>query len=184
MNIDFVGRHQHVDERAKAHTEEKLTKLAKFLHEPIEIRVTFAHEKHRQQVEIHVSHKQGTLQTEENHDVLLEAVNLATETIERQARRAHEKSIDRRRRADRAHEEDLHWPVEVLEAASLGNGIPPRIVKSSRLLIKPMTVDEAALALHGSKNDFIVFFEATSSQVQVLYRRRDQNFGLIAPDWE
>ncbi|MGB6995373.1 MAG: sigma 54 modulation/S30EA ribosomal C-terminal domain-containing protein, partial [Thermoanaerobaculia bacterium] len=65
---------------------------------------------------------------------------------------------------------------------SVGEGRSPRIVKSSVLSIKPMSIDEAALQLEDSKNDFVVFRDAASDQVSVLYKRRDQNYGLISPE--
>jgi putative sigma-54 modulation protein len=73
--------------------------------------------------------------------------------------------------------------MEVHERDSVGSGSKPRIVKSTLLTIKPMTVDEAALQLEGSKNDFVVFRDSASERVAVLYKRRDQNYGLIAPEF-
>ncbi len=57
-----------------------------------------------------------------------------------------------------------------------------RVIKSSLLQIKPMTIEEAALQLEGSKNDFVVFRDAVNDRVSVLYKRRDDNYGLIAPE--
>jgi putative sigma-54 modulation protein len=71
--------------------------------------------------------------------------------------------------------------MEVLERESVGGGTPPRIIKSSRLEIKPMSLDEAALQLDASKNDFLVFRDAASDRVSVLYKRKDSNYGLIVP---
>ncbi|HEX4955590.1 MAG TPA: ribosome-associated translation inhibitor RaiA [Thermoanaerobaculia bacterium] len=182
MNIDYVGRHYQPDDKIRGYTEDKLQKVLKFLDEPIEVRITFGSEKHRHIAELHVAHRHGVLQAAEQHDHMTDAVNLAVDKLEKQARRSKNKAIDKRRRANRALEEELHWPVNVIEGGSLGVGVEPRVIKSSRLDIKPMTVEEAALALGDSKNEFIVFLESGSHRVHVLYRRRDHNFGLISPE--
>jgi putative sigma-54 modulation protein len=57
------------------------------------------------------------------------------------------------------------------------------VIRSSRLQIKPMSIEEAALELDGGKNDFVVFRDAASDRVSVLYKRKDNNYGLIAPDF-
>jgi putative sigma-54 modulation protein len=90
--------------------------------------------------------------------------------------------VDRRRRANRFAAEDRHWPFDVLERESVGKGAAPRIVKSSRLEIKPMSLDDAALQLETSRNGFVVFLDAESEKVSVLYKRRDDNYGLIVPE--
>ena len=93
--------------------------------------------------------------------------------------------LDRRRRAARNAEDQSLWPVDVVERGSLGGagngGI--RIIKSSLLRIKPMTIDEAALHLESSENGFVVFRAATHDRVSVLYRRKDEHYGLIAPEF-
>ena len=61
-------------------------------------------------------------------------------------------------------------------------GDTPRIVKRGSLQIKPMRLDEAALALQDSKNGFLVFRDAVSDQISVLYKRKDSNYGLITPE--
>jgi putative sigma-54 modulation protein len=72
--------------------------------------------------------------------------------------------------------------VDVLAGDTVQAGGRPRIVRSSYLDLKPMTLDEAALALAGSRNGFVVFVDADSDRVNVLYKRRDENYGLIAPE--
>ena len=110
-----------------------------------------------------------------------EAINAGVDKLEKQARRSRKKYMDRRRRAQR--QDDHHWPLEVLEAASVADGSQPRVIKTSRLPIKPMTIDEAALELDGSKNDFFVFRDSGTDRVSVIYRRKDAHYGLIAPDF-
>jgi putative sigma-54 modulation protein len=182
MNIEFVGRHIELDDRIRRRAEEKLGRVVKFLREPIDVHVTLEAEKHRQIAELRVSDRHGQfLSREENHD-LLEAIEIAVDNVEKQARRARARTVDRRRRGRRANGETPGWPVEVLARESVGQGGAPRIVRTSTLEIKPMSLDDAALALEGSRNGFIVFRDADNDRVSVLYRRHDDDYGLIAPE--
>jgi putative sigma-54 modulation protein len=181
MNIEYIGRNFHLDERMRAHAAEKLEKLTKFVDEPIEGRVTLETERHRHRAEIHLTHRRGVLTAAEETDgTMFDAINLATEKIEQQARRAHKRLVDRRRRGDR---NGHRWPVEILERASVGGGGEPRVIRSTHLRIKPMTIEEAALALEASKHEFVVFRDSASDRISVLYKRKDENYGLIAPEF-
>ena len=182
MNIDYVGRHVDLDDRIRTHTEQKLGKVLRFLFEPIDVRVTLDSEKSRQIAEIHLSHRHGALHAREENSDVFDAIDLAVEHLGRQAQRSRQRAVDRRRRAGRETTGAREWPVEVLDRESVRRGTPPRIVKSSRFEIKPMTLDEAALQLDTSRNDFVVFLDAESGRVSVLYKRRDENYGLIAPE--
>ena len=180
MNIDFVAHSIQLDDEIREYAHTKLNKLTKFLDEPIEVRVSLAQERHRCQADLRVAHRFGLIQAAEETDDVLDAINLAVDKAGKQARRSKKKFMDKKRKADRNN--GNQWPVEVLEKASLSGGATPRIVKSSVLSIKPMSLDEAALHLEGSKNDFVVFRDAKTDQVSVLYKRKDSNYGLISPE--
>lgn len=184
MNIDYVGRNVEIDDRIRSFTERKLAKkVTKFLQEPVEIRVTLETEKHRSIADLHISHKHGVLQATEETGDLYEAVNQAVDKVEKQARRSKNRAIDRRRRADRETTNGKRWPVEVLARESLAAGASPRIIKTTHLPIKPMSIEEAALWLEQGKNEFVVFRDAGNDRVSVLYKRKDNDYGLIAPEF-
>lgn len=180
MNIDFVAHSVQLDDTIRDYAESKLNKLTKFLDEPIEVRVSLAQERHRCLAELRVAHRFGLIQATEETDDVLDAINLAVDKAGKQARRSRKKFKDKRRKADRNN--GNQWPVEILEKASLNTGTSPRIIKSSFLSIKPMSLDEAAIHLEDSKNDFLVFRDANSEQISVLYKRKDSNYGLISPE--
>ena len=181
MRIEFTGRHYHVSDRVREYSEHKLDRLARFLDEPVEIHAILENEKRRQIAELHVTHRHGVLQATEESEHMRDAILACVEKIEKQARRAGKKFMDRRRRAQR--EDGHHWPVDVIEASSISGGSQPRVIKTSQLPIKPMTIDEAALELEQSKNEFFVFRDSGTDRVSVIYRRRDANYGLIAPEF-
>jgi putative sigma-54 modulation protein len=178
MKTEIIGRNVQVDDRLRRAVEAKLRKLEKFLEEPVETRVTLTAERHRHVAELHVTHRLGVLQgTEESDGNLLDAVQRAATKVEEQARRTHGKLVDKRRRGG-----NHRWPVEVLDQGSVGAGGAPQVIETSHLDIKPMTIDEAALELEGSEQLFVVFRDSLSDRLSVLYKRKDQNYGLIAPE--
>jgi putative sigma-54 modulation protein len=181
MTIEIIGRNVQIDDRLRHFAEKKLQKLGKFLEEPVEIRVTLAVEKHLQVAELHASHRLGVLKATETTDGnFQDAINRLLDRAEQQARRSHDKVVDKRRRVDRNNHP--RWPVEILEQGSIGRGSVPRVIETGHLHIKPMTIEEAVLELDGSEYGFVVFRDSTSNRLSVLYKRKDENYGLIAPE--
>lgn len=178
MNIEYVGRNYSLDDQIREYTEDHLQKVTKFLEEPVDVRVTLEVEKRRHLADVHVAHKLGVLQSREESGDMYDSIHAAMEKAEKQARRARKKLTGRKRKGNGVPD----WPVDVVDRESLSQGEAPRIIRSSRLHIKPMSIEEAALQLDGSKNEFIVFRDATSNKVNVLYKRKDENYGLIAPE--
>ncbi len=180
MQIDYVSRNFELDDRLRDYAAAKLNKLSRFLDEPLEVKVTLEQEKYRQIAELSVAHRHGLLQAAGETEEMRDTIKLVVDKLEKQARRTRKKFKDKRRRADRVNGQH-HWPVEVLARGSLGDDAP-RIIKTSTLNIKPMGLDEAAMQLEGGTNDFVVFRDTSTDRICVLYKRRDENYGLISPD--
>jgi putative sigma-54 modulation protein len=181
MQIEYTGRSNvHVDDALRSYVERKLPKVTKLIDEPIEVHVIFDVQKHRHIAEVHITHRLGIVHvTEEANSSLQDAVNLAIDKAEKQARRSAKKRLDLRRHPDRNGQ---RWPLAVLERESIGGGGVPRVVEQTHLPIKPMTIEEAALELETSEHGFVVFRETETDRLNVLYKRKDDNYGLIAPD--
>lgn len=183
MKTEIIGRNTPIDERLRKVVEQKLKKLEKLLVEPIEARITLTTEKHSHVADLHVTHRDGALQgTESTDGTFQEAVQRAVAKVEEAARRTHQKRVERRRGAADRNDRSHRWPVEILGADSVGEGRAPRVIETSQIAIKPMTLDEAALELDGSADGFVVFRDSTSDRLSVLYKRKDRNYGLIAPE--
>ena len=181
MLIEYVARDFKLEEPIRELSEEKLKRLERFLQEPITAHLVLEVEKHRQRAEVHVSHRHGDLRAAEETDTMRDSIQLVADKLEKQARRAAKKFQTTRRRADR-HVQPEFWSEEVVESSSVGRSSAPRIVESTRLHVKPMTIDEAALELDRSDTEFVVFREEQKGRVTVLYRRGDGDYGLITPE--
>jgi putative sigma-54 modulation protein len=183
MQIEYTCRNMHLDDRLRGFIEQKLQKVMKFVEEPIEVKVLLDIEKHRHIAEVHISHRLGIAQATEETGNLQDAVNLAVDKAEKQVRRFRKKLVDKRRRADRTNGHRWpRWPMEVLDSASVGDGATPRVVETTHVEIKPMTIAEAAIELETAEHGFVVFRDADTDRLNVLFRRKDQNYGLIAPE--
>jgi putative sigma-54 modulation protein len=103
-------------------------------------------------------------------------LNLVGDRLERQAKKHHEKlKIERKREGKRASPRRL-----AAFAPSHPEG--PRVIRVNSSPVKPMSVEEALLQVHGTEKEFLVFRNSVSQRVSVLYRRKDGNFGLIEPE--
>jgi putative sigma-54 modulation protein len=179
MQIDYVSRNFELDDGLRDYADGKLRKLARFLDEPVEMRLHLEQEKYRRIAELHVAHRHGLLQAAGETEAMRDTVNLVVDKLEKQARRARKKFKTKRRRADRVNGQQ--WPIEIFERGSIGEE-KPRIIETSVLSVKPMGLDEAALQLERSKNAFVIFLHTETDRVCVLYKRHDDHYGLISSD--
>jgi len=104
------------------------------------------------------------------------ALTRAMAKIEKQAVKLKKKIIDRKQ-SGRSTGRVAPEPDGHIEATPR----PPRILPARRYSVKPMTAEEAALRLSGESDQFLVFRDADTSRLSVLYKRKDGNYGLIAP---
>lgn len=183
MKIEFVGRHYQPDELIRGIASEKLKRLARLLEEPIEIRVTFEKERFLESVDVLVAHRHGSLKGRQESASMRQSLDLLVDSVTEQAKRARKRFQDRRRNAARQAQNDAHWPIDVVAQASVGDRGGPRVVRSSLLRIKPMSLDDASLELEAAEHGFVVYRDAATQRINVLFRRKDGDYGLIAPEF-
>ena len=117
--------------------------------------------------------------TEATED-LKSSVTQALEKIQGQAKKQRAKRIDKKRR--RAPMTDGEGTFNVLAGGEGADTAPGRVIESRRFVIKPLTVEEAVLALEEEGGEFLVFRNARNERTNVLYQRPDGNLGLIDPE--
>ncbi len=121
---------------------------------------------------------------QESDESMPDAINAAVDHVKRQAQKNRER-IREHHKAARGTDVVTDWTVQVLEPGRLrteNDGNRPRIIKTNNLPIRPMSIEEAALRLDDSKNEFIVFRDLDTDKISVIYKRKDSNLGLIAPE--
>jgi len=165
-------RHVEPTEGLRKHAEDKVQRIHKFLRRPIEAHVTLSVVKHRHiaEVQLRANHLDVTA-TEETGD-LYSAIDVAMSKIERQVKK-HVAKVKDHKGGNSAAEKT----APVVERRRTGG-----IIRTQRVLVKPMSVGEAVMQLKLLKNDFLLFKNAANESLNVLYRRKDGNYGLIEPE--
>jgi putative sigma-54 modulation protein len=156
----------------------------------IDVRCVLQVEKYRNICEIIMVGKDHDVKAvQESDESMQDAINSALDHIKRQAQKHREKIRDHHKNdggnAKTQAPDISEWAVQVLEPGNLREGEErtPRIIKTNNIAIRPMSIEEAALRLDDSKNEFIVFRDLDTDRVSVIYKRRDNNLGLIAPEF-
>jgi putative sigma-54 modulation protein len=180
MRVDYIARKVTLDDSFRQLTEKKLAKITKYFNDILDTRVEVEQERHLYVVDLFVKGKDFDIHSTTQHKELNAAIQDAVDKLEIQARRAKARLKDHKGRGNEARTVQ-GWDVEVLDTETTTSG-RPQIVERSSIPIKPMTIEDAILQLEKSSDQFIVFRNASSDRVNVLYRRSDNHLGLITPE--
>ena len=176
MRLDITGRHVEITAPVRQLITKRFSRLERLLNDAaVSAIITLTKEKYRLRTEIAV-HTKGDHVLRGNGEGNAWAVSIrqATEKIEQQAQTLKGKWNGRKRTA--APRIVRQAPGEAAQAQA------PRIVRNTRYAVKPMSLEDAALRVDGEGENFVVFRNAESDAVSILYRRKDGNLGLIEPE--
>jgi putative sigma-54 modulation protein len=190
MSTGIIGRNFEVTPAIRDLLDKKLAKIIdKLFDDVIDTRVMLQMEKYRNICEIIIVGKEHDVKAvQESGESMQDAINLALDHVKRQAQKNRKTLRDHHRKDGGRNKADAgavtEWMVNVLEPGHLreSGANTPRIIRTSNLPIRPMSIEEAALRLDESKNEFIVFRDLDNDRITVMYKRRDNNLGLIAPE--
>ena len=178
MRLQVKGKNVEVSESIRTYAERKLSKLEKKLPEPTQVELELAVERNASIAANHVAEatiwtKGPTLRAREASGDMKASIDQLVEKLERQVIRYRDK---RRRRPAR---DDGGPPMEATPVPEEESG--RKIVKVKQFAVKPMTAEEAVLQLELIGHDFFVFQNADTGEVNVVYSRRDGDYGHIEP---
>ena len=177
MQLQVRGRNLEVSDAIRSYAEEKLGKLDRQLTDP-RVELELIVEKNPSIAENHVAEatiwtKGPVLRAREASSDIRASIDQLVDKLERQVARYKTQGRSRRRRAARSNGPETMSVV--------GEEGEPLIVKSKQFQVGPMSPGEAVLQLELIGHDFFVFRNGDSNEINVVYRRRDGNFGLIEP---
>ncbi len=176
MKIIITGKNIDVTEALKERVTKKINKLDKFFTSETEAHVTLSVQKARQIVEVTIPFNGIVLRAEDSNEDMYSSIDRTVDLLERQIRK------NRTRLQKRLHEHDFRF-----ESIGSSEEVPEekefKIVRSKRFAIKPMDVEEAVLQMNLLGHEFFMFFNADTRQVNVVYKRKDGNYGLIEPEF-
>jgi putative sigma-54 modulation protein len=180
MVVEFTGRQVEIAPAVRALAERKIGKLSRVLPGITHVRVVLAVEKRRHHAEVTVYSPLADLVANELARDPATAVGAVFDTLTEQVKRVKTRRREApRRRAARGVAPAR--PVTTPPAEAPGDG-RPRIIRSRRFVAKPMTLEEAARLVARNGDGGLVFRDAATRRISVLFRRRDGNLGLIEPE--
>src|SRR5574341_8580 len=185
MDVVIHGRNMDVSPRLQSYVERKIERLDRYLPDIHEVRIDLAEEKSnlmgsRQIAQITVRHARGMiLRAEERSTDLFAAVDAVVDKIYRQIERYKGKQRRRGEAQDEFANYETAVQLEEEEAIPTGN-----VIRRKRFSAIPMHEEEAIEQMELLGHDFFVFLNASTNTINVLYKRRDDNYGLLEPEYE
>lgn len=175
MLVVVNGKNVEVTEALREYAEKKVAKIEKFFEKsPMGAQVTLSMERDKHVVDITIQVDGLLLRGEEKTNDMYASIDGAVDKIERQVHKFKSRINRKLREANRIV---LNPPPAHLEAAE------PQIKRTKRFAIKPMSVEEAVMQMDLLGHDFYVFSNSDTDEVNVVYRRKDGDYGLIEPDF-
>ena len=175
MRITISGKNIEVTQGLKDAIYDKLDKLDKYFTPETEAIVTLSVEKNRQKIEVTVPIKGSVIRAEEVSDDMYVSIDLVQEIIERQMRKHKTRLANRYRSA--GHFQPAYLDMDVDDTDEV------RIVRTKKFAIKPMDPEEACLEMELSGHTFFVFRNSETDDVNVVYKRKGNTYGLIEPEY-
>ena len=174
MKFIIVGRNIEVTPGLRAAVEEKIGKLDKYFNPDTEVHVTLSVEKDRQKIEVTIPVKGSIIRSEQVSNDMYVSIDLVEEIIERQLKKYKNKIVDKQQAAgscSKAYVENDYTDDEEI-----------KIVRTKKFDIKPMYPEDACIQMELLGHSFFVFCNAETDQVNVVYKRKGDTYGLIEPE--
>ena len=171
MQVMVTFRHVEPTDGLRQHAEEKVQRVHKYLRRPIEAHIILSVEKQRHIAEVLLTANHLSVTATEETNDLYSAIDLAMTKIERQVKKHTAKFKD--------HKGPNNAAATVMAGETERAGAT---IHTQRVAVKPMSVDEAVMQLKLQKNDFLLFTNAATDALSVVYRRKDGNYGLVEPE--
>lgn len=178
MKVLVRGRNVEVTDALKEYVEKRVGKLDKFLDNMGDAQVILNVENQSHKVEVTIPINGMILRGEESTGDMYTSVDMVVDKLEKQIEKYKGKLMRRRGQGD----QKVAGRAAFMEGGREEEG--PKIVRTKRFPVKPMAVDEAILQMNLLGHSFFVFPNAETEQINVLYRRKDGNYGLIEPEYE
>ena len=176
MKFEYSGRHIEVTPALKAHVEDHFKRIEHiFGNKPIRAHVIIEVERGRHRSEIVVNWRNDALTATTLNSDMYKSLSQSVDKIEKQALKLKNKVIDRSHKAVKVGEAGQR-NAELRPAPS-----GPRIISARGYNVKPVMPEEAAMLLSTDGDNFLVFRNAETERISVIFKRKDGNFGLIEP---
>ena len=174
MKFIIIGRNIDITEGLKSAVQEKLGKLERYFTPETEIHVTLSVEKDRQKIEVTIPVKGNIIRSEQVSSDMYVSIDLVEEVIERQLRKYKTKIVNQQQAGGNFQKEFVE--DEFLEDEEVN------IIRTKKFGIKPMYPEDACVQMELLGHTFYVFRNAETDEVNVVYKRKGNTYGLIEPE--
>ena len=176
MNYIISGKNIVVTDGLRDAVYDKLGRLEKFFSEDTKTQVTFSVEKERQKIEVTIPMKGHIIRAEQVSDDMYVSIEMVVETIERQVVRYKKKIIDQ-------NQDAAYFQNAFIEDEDDYDDDEIQIIRSKRFAVKPMYPEDACVQMELLGHNFYVFRNAETDEVNVVYKRKGNTYGLIEPEF-
>ena len=176
MRYIISGKNLDITEGLRSAVMEKLGKLERYFTPDTEVHVTLSVEKERQKIEVTIPVKGNIIRSEQSSTDMYVSIDLVVDVIERQIRRYKTRLMNQKHDGTSFKQEFMEQEDEVEDDEI-------RIIRSKKFAIKPMDVEEACVQMELLGHDFYVFINAETEDVNVVYKRKGNTYGLIEPEY-
>lgn len=174
MKFIIIGRNIDITEGLKSAVQEKLGKLERYFTPETEIHVTLSVEKDRQKIEVTIPVKGNIIRSEQVSSDMYVSIDLVEEVIERQLRKYKTKIVNQQQAGGNFQKEFVE--DEFLEDEEVN------IIRTKKFGIKPMYPEDECVQMELLGHNFYVFRNAETDEVNVVYKRKGNTYGLIEPE--
>jgi len=174
MKFIISGKNIDVTEGLKAAVQDKIGKLEKYFTPETEVHVTLSVEKDRQKIEVTIPVKGSVIRSEQISSDMYVSIDLVEEIIERQLKKYKRKLLEKHQGANYFKQEFIE--KDYVEEDEI------KIVRTKKFDIKPMYAEDACIQMELTGHSFFVFCNAETDQVNVVYKRKGNTYGLIEPE--
>lgn len=175
MKFIISGKNFDVTDSLKERVGKKLGKLEKFFSSQTEVHVTMSIQRNKPILEVTIPANSVTLRAEVSCDDMYQCIDKAVDILERQIRK-NKTRLEKKLHSGAFKPEYFNTDIDVEEETDFN------VVRTKRFAVKPMPVDEAILQMNLLGHEFFMFSNADTNQVNVVYKRKDGNYGLIEPE--
>ncbi len=178
MQVSVTFRHIDATEPLKKHAMDKVGHLKKYLDDATQAHVVLSTEKHAQRADIQIASHGMLMRGKEDSSDLYNSIDRAVEKLEKQIKRYKDKLASHKPRAG-ARLKIKFNTLAGHEPTEMGNGVPASIIETKEVDARPMMVDEACMQMDLLGSEILVFLNAKTEHMNVLYRKKGQKYGLI-----
>lgn len=178
MDVIITGKSINVTPALRSYVENKLQKIFRIIKDVMDVHVTLSVQKHLQLVDITVKTRSSVFTSHGRTSDMYASINEGMDSLLRQAKRQNKKMKSHKGRKRGDISELVHESEIVQEEESSGGNLSPAVLRES-MSIKPLSLEEAMLQIEAAENNFLLFRNANTAELNLIYKRKDGKLGLI-----